>query len=229
VKRGKKYRNDAGKIEKSKEYDLPEAVNLIKEMGANKTNDTVELHMRLGVDPKHADQMVRGNVVLPHGTGKKIRILAFAKGDMAKAAEEAGAEYVGAEDMVAKIQEGWMDFDKAIASPDMMPVVGRVARILGPRGMMPNPKSGTVVTDMPKAIKELQGGKVSYRVDKGSNIHAAVGKAHFEAQKLVENIKTIIDSVVKARPVAAKGEYIKSIYLAATMSPSIILSKAVTK
>ncbi|MFC1584725.1 50S ribosomal protein L1 [Fibrobacterota bacterium] len=228
-KRGKKYREFLAKIEKGKAYEVSEAVQLIKDNCKAKVNDTIEVHMKLGVDPKHADQVVRGNVVLPHGTGQKVRILVFAKGDLAKTAEEAGADYVGAEDLVAKIQEGWLDFDKAVASPDMMPVVGRVARILGPRGMMPNPKSGTVVTDIAKAISELKAGKVSYRVDKGSNIHASVGKAHFDSDKLEENIKVMIDSVVKARPVAAKGEYINSIYLAVAMSPSIMLSKAVTR
>ena len=229
MKHGKKYKEIAEKIEKGKAYELSDAVDLFQKYVTAKAHNTVEIHMKLGVDPKHADQVVRGNVVLPNGTGQKVTILAFAKGDFAKAAEEAGADFVGGEDLVAKIQEGWMGFDKVVATPDMMPIVGRVARILGPRGMMPNPKSGTVVTNMANAISELKAGKVSYRVDKGSNVHAAIGKINFEKEKLMENIKALVHSVVKAKPVASKGEYIKSIYLAVAMSPSIMLSKAVTR
>ena len=228
-RRGKNYRAFADKLEPRKEYDLEEAVQLLKDNTQSKFDNTVEVHMRLGVDPKHADQVVRGNVVLPHGTGKSVRVLVFAKGDQAKAAEAVGADFVGAEDMVAKIQEGWMDFDKVVATPDMMPVIGRIARVLGPRGLMPNPKSGTVTPNVEAAVQELKAGKISFRVDKGSNIHAAVGKVSFEAKKIFENAKTLIDSVVRAKPSAAKGEYVKSLYITATMSPSISLSKALVR
>ncbi len=228
-KHGKNYRALAEKLETGKEYLLDEAISIFKDNWKSKFDNTIELHMKLGVDPKHADQVVRGNVVLPHGTGKTVKVLVFAKGDKVQAAEEAGADFVGAEDYVAKIQEGWMDFDKVVASPDMMPVLGRIARILGPRGLMPNPKSGTVTPNVAAAVKELKAGKISYRIDKGSNIHVTVGKLSFGNEELKENAKSLLDSVVKAKPAVAKGEYIKSICLTTTMSPGIRLSKAVTR
>jgi large subunit ribosomal protein L1 len=227
-KHGKKYTDLVKKIEKDT-YELPEAVSWLKENVKSGFDQTVEIHFNLGVDPKHADQVVRGNVVLPHGTGKKVRVLVFAKAALADAAKEAGADHVGGDELVAKIQEGWTDFDKVVASPDMMPVVGKVARVLGPRGLMPNPKTGTVTPDVAKAVKELQAGKVSYRVDKGSNVHASVGKLSFSQENLVDNTKALIESVVKAKPATAKGEYVKGIYLTSTMSPSLALSKAIVR
>ena len=228
-RRGKNYRLVAESIDKKKDYSLEDAVALLKDKVIGKFDHTIELHMNLGVDPKHAEQVVRGNVVLPHGTGKKERIIAFARGDKAKEALAAGADAVGADDLIEKIQGGWLDFDKVVATPDMMPLVGKVARVLGPRGLMPNPKTGTVTMEIGKAIGELTSGKVSYRIDKGSNIHAAVGKLSFDKDKIIENARAMIQSVVKAKPASAKGEYMKSITVATTMSPGLALSKAVVK
>lgn len=227
-KHGKKYNAIKEKIQK-REYELVEAITLLKDNLVSKFDNTVEVHMKLGVDPKHADQVVRGNVVLPHGTGKKVKVVVITKGEKVQEAEQAGAEFVGAEEIVEKIQGGWMDFDKVIASPDMMPALGKIARVLGPRGLMPNPKSGTVTTNIGAAVKELKAGKVSYRVDKGSNIHAAVGKMSFTKDQIKENILSLVDSIVRAKPAGAKGEYIKTIHIAATMSPSVQLSKAITR
>jgi len=226
-KHGKKYTDLKKKIA-AKEYELAEAVSLFKGNPISKV-DTLEVHMRLGVDPKHADQVVRGNVVLPHGTGKKVSVLVFAKGDNAKAATEAGADFVGAEDLVEKIAGGWMEFDKVVATPDMMPLLGKLARVLGPRGLMPNPKTGTVTMQVAAAVKELKAGKVSFRVDKGGNVHAAVAKLSFTAQQIEENTRTFIESVVRAKPSTAKGEYIRGLFLTATMTPSLKLNRAVAR
>ena len=225
-KHGKKYRKVAELIAPDQKFSVDEAVKILKDKVENGFDHTIEIHMKLGVDPKHADQVVRGNVVLPNGTGQKVRILAFAKGANAEAAIAAGADFVGGEDMVEKIQGGWLDFDKVVATPDMMPVIGKVARVLGPRGLMPNPKTGTVTPHIAKAIDELNAGKVSFRVDKGSNIHSSVGKLSFEAGKMAENIKAFLSAVVKAKPAAAKGEYVKSVSVCSTMSPSFALSKS---
>ena len=205
-----------------KQYDPEEAVSLVLQTGKAKFDETVEIHVRLGVDPRHADQQVRGAVVLPHGTGRTIRVLVIAKGERAKEAEAAGADYVGAEDMIAKIQqENWFDFDVCVATPDMMGLIGRIGRILGPKGLMPNPKSGTVTMDVAKAIKDIKAGKVEYRLDKTAIIHCPVGKVSFGAEKLGENVKTLVDAINKAKPAAAKGTYIRSLYLSSTMGPSV--------
>jgi large subunit ribosomal protein L1 len=226
--RGKKYRKLSDLIDSSKEYEISEAIELLKKSEV-KFDQTVEVHMKLGVDPKHADQMVRGNVVLPNGTGKNVTVLVFCKGEAEAQAKEAGAEYVGAEEFAQKIQEGWLDFDAVVATPDMMPVIGRIARVLGPRGLMPSPKAGTVTTNVAQVVKELKAGKISYRVDKGSNVHAPVGKLSFEGKALEENVSSFIDSVVKAKPVAAKGTYIKSLSMTATMTPSVKLNMALSR
>lgn len=228
MKHGKRYRANAEKIG-AKEYPVGDAVVLLKDLGKAKFDETVEVHMNLGVDPRHSDQVVRGTVVLPHGTGKKVRILVFAKGEMENAAKTAGAEFVGAEELVEKIQGGWLDFDQVVATPDMMPMVGKVARILGPRGLMPSPKAGTVTMNVAQVIKELKAGKIAFRVDKGSNVHAPVGKASFSVEQLAENANAFIESVVKAKPSTAKGTYIKSMYLTSTMSPSVRLVRAIAR
>ena len=219
MKHGKKYTDSAKLLEKGKLYDLTEAVELVKQTAKAKFDETIELSVRLGVDPRHADQQVRGAVVLPHGTGKKVRVLVFCKADKA-----AGADFIGGEDLIAKIQEGWLDFDVAVATPDMMGLVGRVARILGPRGLMPNPKSGTVTPDVTKAINDIKAGKVEYRVDRSSIINVPVGKASFEANQLDENISTLMDAIVKAKPASAKGTYLKSVAISSTMGPGIRLN-----
>lgn len=224
MKHGKKYTDSAKLLEKGKQYDLTEAVELVKQTAKAKFDETIELSVRLGVDPRHADQQVRGAVVLPHGTGKKVRVLVFCKADKEADAQAAGADFVGGEELIAKIQGGWLDFDVAVATPDMMGLVGRVARILGPRGMMPNPKSGTVTPDVAKAIGDIKAGKVEYRVDRSSIINVPVGKASFEASKLDENISILMDAIVKAKPASAKGTYLKSVAISSTMGPGIRLN-----
>ncbi len=222
MKKGKRYLEAAKLVEKNKAYDVAEAMDLVLKTGTAKFDETVELHMRLGVDPKHADQQVRGVVVLPNGTGKSVRVLVIAKGAKADEAVASGAEYVGAEEIIAKIQnEGWLDFDVCVATPDMMGLVGRIARILGPKGLMPNPKSGTVTMDVTKAIKEIKAGKVEYRLDKTAIIHVPVGKKSFGAEKLIENMNVVVEAIQKAKPAAAKGTYIKSVSIASTMGPGV--------
>jgi large subunit ribosomal protein L1 len=217
---GKKYIESAKLIE-NKAYDEKEAVKLVLETAKAKFDETIELHVRLGVDPKHADQQVRGVVVLPNGTGKTVRVLVLAKGEKATEAEKAGADFFGAEDMIAKIQGGWLDFDVCIATPDMMGLVGRIGKILGPKGLMPNPKSGTVTMDVAKAIKDVKAGKVEYRLDKTAIIHCPIGKKSFGVDKLVENLNTLMDAIIKAKPTSAKGQYLKSVSLASTMGPGV--------
>ena len=222
MKRGKNYNNAAEKVERSKIYETEEALALAIETATAKFDETIELHVKLGVDPKNADQQVRGSVVLPNGTGKNVRVLVIAKGDKAEIAKENGADFVGAEDVIDKImKQNWLDFDACITTPDMMGLVGRIARVLGPRGLMPNPKSGTVTPDVAKAIKDIKAGKVEYRLDKFGIIHVAIGKKSFGVQKLQENYETIMDAIVKAKPQAAKGVYLKSITVASTMGPGI--------
>ncbi|OPY59755.1 MAG: 50S ribosomal protein L1 [Pelotomaculum sp. PtaU1.Bin035] len=221
-KHGKKFLNAAKEIERGVIYEPADALELLKKIAPGKFDETVEVAVRLGVDPRHADQQVRGAVVLPHGTGKTRTVLVFAKGDKAKEAEEAGADFVGAEDMVAKIQqEGWLAFDVAIATPDMMGTVGKLGRVLGPRGLMPNPKTGTVTFDIAKAVQEVKAGKIEYRVDKAGSIHAPIGKVSFSTEKLLENLSTLMDALIRAKPVAAKGQYLKGIALSSTMGPGI--------
>lgn len=226
-KRGKRYQEAVKLINKVESYDYKIAIDLVKKTAVAKFDETVEAHIRLGVDSRHADQQVRGAIVLPHGTGKTVKVLVFAKGNKVTEAEEAGADYVGAEDLAEKIKkENWFDFDVIVATPDMMGVVGKLGRTLGPKGLMPNPKSGTVTFDLEKAIKEIKAGKVEYRLDKTNIIHVAVGKASFSNQQLEENFKTLLDAVIKAKPSAAKGQYLKSITLASTMGPGVKVSPA---
>ena len=227
MKKGKKYIESAKLIDTSKLYDGAEGIALVCQTAKAKFDETIELHVRLGVDSRHADQQVRGAIVLPNGTGKQTRVLVFAKGDKADEAVKAGAEYVGAEDMVAKIQgENWFDFDVVIATPDMMGVVGRLGKVLGPKGLMPNPKAGTVTPNVEQAIKETKAGKVEYRLDKTNIIHCPIGKASFGPEKIQQNFEALIGAIVKARPAAAKGQYIKSCVVASTMGPGIKLSTA---
>ncbi len=222
AKKGRKYYEALKKYDYLKEYSLDEALSILKEIAYAKYDETVEVHMRLGVDPKHSDQIVRGSVSLPNGTGKSVRVLVFAKGEKVKEAEEAGADYVGADDFAQKIsKEGWLEFDKVIATPDMMGVVGKLGKILGPRGLMPNPKVGTVTFDVADAVKRAKAGEIEFRVDKTANIHAGVGKKSFETEKLKENVMALYDAIIKAKPSASKGKYIKSMYLATTHSPSV--------
>ena len=221
AKRSKKYRAAAELLEFGKFYTADEAVDLVKKTATAKFDETIEIHVRLGVDPKYADQQVRGAVVLPNGTGKSKRVLAFAKGDKVTEAENAGADFVGSDELVQKIQGGWLDFDVAVATPDMMGVVGRLGKILGPRGLMPNPKLGTVTMDIAKAISEQKAGKVEYRTDKQGNVHCPIGKASFDENKLTENYQMLLDTLIKAKPSGAKGQYVKSITLAATMGPGV--------
>ncbi|MBR4500799.1 MAG: 50S ribosomal protein L1 [Clostridia bacterium] len=225
MKHGKKYTDSRKLIDNLKQYDPEEAVALVKQTGKAKFDETIELSIRLGVDPRHADQQVRGTVVLPHGTGKKVRVLVFAKGDKAKEALAAGADYVGEADMVQKIQtENWFDFDACVATPDMMGTIGRIARLLGPKGLMPNPKSGTVTMDLTKAITDIKAGKVEYRVDKTAIVHCPIGKVSFDDEKLAENLKALMDAIIKAKPATAKGTYIRSLYMSTTMGPSVRLN-----
>ena len=222
MKHGKKYLESAKLIEAGKLYDPEEAVKLAMQTAKSKFDETIEVSVRLGVDPRQADQQVRGAVVLPHGTGKTVRVLVFAKGDQAKEAEAAGADYVGAEELVQKIQsENWFEFDVVVATPNMMGVVGRIGRILGPKGLMPNPKSGTVTMDVAKAISEIKAGKVEYRLDKQAIIHCPVGKKSFTAEQLTENLNALMGAIVRAKPAAAKGTYLRSVVLSSTMGPGI--------
>ena len=225
MKKGRRYLEVAKLVEKTKLYDLDEAAQLIKQTANAKFDETVEAHLKLGVDGRHADQQVRGAVVLPHGTGKTVKVLVFAKGDKVDQALAAGADYAGGEELVPKIQnEGWLDFDVVIATPDMMGVVGRLGRVLGPKGLMPNPKAGTVTMDVVKAIEEVKAGKIEYRLDKANIIHVPVGKASFEEAQIVDNYKALMYAVVKARPSAAKGQYLKSVTITSTMGPGIKLN-----
>ncbi len=227
MKHGKKYIDSAKLIDRNAVYDTAEAMGLLVQTAKAKFDETVELHIRLGVDSRHADQQVRGAVVLPNGTGKDVRVLVFAKGDNIKAAEEAGADYVGSDELVQKIQgEGWLDFDVVIASPDMMGVVGRLGKVLGPRGLMPTPKAGTVTPDVAKAVKEAKAGKIEYRLDKTNIIHCPIGKASFGPEKLEQNFNALMDAVVKAKPAAAKGQYVKSCVITTTMGPGVRINPA---
>ncbi len=223
MKHGKHYRTATENLEKLNTPTVNEAVVFIKDHAKAKFDETVELSARLGVDPRHADQMVRGTVILPHGTGKTARVLVFAKGEKVKEAEDAGADFVGGEELADKVKDGFLDFDRAIATPDMMGTVGKLGRVLGPRGLMPNPKTGTVTFDLAKAVNEVKGGKIEFRVDKGGNLHVPVGRASFEADKLEDNIKAFMLEVMRLRPAAAKGTYLKSVTLSSTMGPGVRL------
>ncbi len=221
-KRGKNYQDAMKLVDRTKLYDTLDAIELVQQTAKAKFDETIELSVRLGVDPRHADQQVRGAVVLPHGTGKTRRVLVIAKGEKQKEAEDAGADFVGGDEMVAKIQtEGWLDFDVVVATPDMMGVVGRIGRVLGPKGLMPNPKSGTVTFDVTKAVNEIKAGKVEYRVDKASIVHVPIGKASFGTEKLRENFSAILEALIKAKPAAAKGKYLKTVTVSSTMGPGI--------
>ena len=226
MKHGKKYVDSQKLVDRSNLYDIGEALDLAVKTGKAKFDETVEVHVKLGVDSRHADQQVRGAVVLPHGTGKTVRVLVFAKADKAQAATDAGADYVGAEELVSKIQGGWMDFDVVVASPDMMGVVGRLGKVLGPRGLMPNPKAGTVTPDVAKAVTEAKAGKIEYRLDKTNIIHCPIGKVSFGADKLKENFDTLLGAIVRAKPAASKGQYIRSCVVSATMGPGIKINPA---
>ena len=226
MKMSKRYAESVKLVDKTKKYEIKEALETIEKMPKTKFDETVELHVKLGVDSKHADQQVRGTVVLPNGTGKTQKVLVFAKGPKAEEAEKAGADYVGAEELIPKIQnENWFDYDVVVATPDMMGVVGRLGKVLGPKGLMPNPKSGTVTMDVTKAINEIKSGKVEYRLDKTNIIHLGFGKVSFGAEKLAENYETIMNAIIKAKPAAAKGQYIKSVAIAKTMGPSIFIEQ----
>ncbi|WP_346354658.1 50S ribosomal protein L1 [Azotosporobacter soli] len=218
---GKKYQEAAKLVDKDTLHEVDAAVELVKKTASAKFDETVEVAIKLGVDPKHADQQLRGAVVLPHGTGRTKRVLVFAKGEKVKEAEAAGADFVGAEELVTKIQGGWAEFDVAVATPDMMGLVGRLGKILGPKGLMPNPKVGTVTLDVTRAVNEIKAGKIEYRTDKAGNIHAPVGKASFDAEKLLENYQTLVETLIKAKPSAAKGQYIRSITFSTTMGPGV--------
>ena len=220
-KRGKNYQEAAKLVDRSKQYEIEEAVTLLKEASKAKFDETVEVAFRLGVDPKKADENIRGAVVLPHGTGKTQRVLVFAKGDKIKEAEAAGADYIGDADVIAKINDGWFDFDVVVATPDMMAEVGKLGRVLGPKGLMPNPKTGTVTFEVEKAVNDIKAGKVEYRVDKSSNLHVPIGKVSFEDEKLVENFTTIMDTIVKVKPQSSKGTYVRNVVLTSTMGPGI--------
>ena len=222
MKRGKKYTEAAKLVDRATQYDVAEAISLVKKTAVAKFDETVEAHIRLGVDGRHADQQVRGAVVLPHGTGKTVRVLAFAKGDKVAEAEAAGADFVGGEELIPRIQNGgWFDFDVVVATPDMMGVVGRLGRVLGPKGLMPNPKAGTVTMDVTKAVNDIKAGKIEYRLDKANIIHCPVGKASFTEEQLTENFNTLMDAIIKAKPASAKGTYMKSVTVTSTMGPGI--------
>ena len=222
MKRGKKYTEAAKLVDRATQYDVAEAISLVKKTAVAKFDETVEAHIRLGVDGRHADQQVRGAVVLPHGTSKTVRVLVFAKGDKVAEAEAAGADFVGGEELIPRIQnEGWFDFDVVVATPDMMGVVGRLGRVLGPKGLMPNPKAGTVTMDVTKAVNDIKAGKIEYRLDKANIIHCPVGKASFTEEQLTENFNTLMDAIVKAKPASAKGTYMKSVTVTSTMGPGI--------
>ena len=225
MKRGKKYAEAAKLVDRAALYTTEDAVSLVKKTSAAKFDETIEVHIRTGCDGRHADQQIRGAVVLPHGTGKTVRVLVFAKGAKADEAEAAGADFVGAEDLIPKIQnEGWLDFDVVVATPDMMGVVGRLGRVLGPKGLMPNPKAGTVTMDVTKAIQEIKAGKIEYRLDKTNIVHAPIGKASFTEEQLNENFKALMDAIVKAKPSSLKGQYLKSVTMTSTMGPGIKLN-----
>ena len=222
MKRGKKYSDAVKLFDKTQAFDTEEAISLVKKTAVAKFDETIEAHIRLGVDSRHADQQVRGAVVLPHGTGKKVRVLVFAKGDKLTEAEAAGADYVGGEDLIPRIQnDNWFDFDVVVATPDMMGVVGRLGRVLGPKGLMPSPKAGTVTMDVTKAVQDIKAGKIEYRLDKSNIIHVPVGKASFTEEQLVDNFSTLMGAIVKAKPAAAKGQYLRSVTLASTMGPGV--------
>ena len=227
MKRGKKYVEAAKLVDRTQQYEVPEAVALVKKTAVAKFDETVEAHFRLGVDGRHADQQVRGAVVLPHGTGKKVRVLVFAKGDKIDEALAAGADYAGGEELVPKIQnDGWLEFDVVVATPDMMGVVGRLGRVLGPKGLMPNPKAGTVTMDVTKAINDIKAGKIEYRLDKTNIVHVPVGKTSFSDEKLQENFSAVMDAIIKAKPSAVKGQYLRSVTLASTMGPGVKVNVA---
>lgn len=222
MKRGKKYTEAAKLVDRSTQYDVADAISLVKKTAVAKFDETVEAHIRLGVDGRHADQQVRGAVVLPHGTGKTVRVLVFAKGDKVAEAEAAGADYVGGEELIPRIQnEGWFEFDVVVATPDMMGVVGRLGRVLGPKGLMPNPKAGTVTMDVTKAVNDIKAGKIEYRLDKANIIHCPVGKVSFTEEQLADNFNTLMDAIIKAKPASAKGTYMKSVTVTTTMGPGI--------
>src|SRR2546427_11446771 len=224
-KHGQGYNELAKKIDRLREYPPEEGVKLVKETSGAKFDTTVELHMRMGVDPRHADQMVRGAAVLPNGTGKTVRVIAFARGDKAREAQAAGADVVGAEDLAKRIEGGWMEFDVAVATPDLMGQVGKLGRVLGPRGLMPNPKSGTVTMDIAKAVRDAKGGRIEFRVDKTGVIHTVVGKSSFSEQALLQNLATAMDAITRARPTGVKGDYIRSVHLTSTQGPSVKLER----
>ena len=227
MKRGKKYVEAAKAVDRATLYDIPEAISLVKKVAVAKFDETIEAHIKTGCDGRHADQQIRGAVVLPHGTGKTVRVLVFAKNAKADEAQAAGADFVGGEELIPKIQnEGWLDFDVVVATPDMMGVVGRLGRVLGPRGLMPNPKAGTVTMDVTKAIEDIKAGKVEYRLDKANIIHVAVGKASFSEEQLADNVNAIMDAIRKAKPASAKGQYFRSVTLASTMGPGVKLNTA---
>lgn len=221
MRMGKKYRACIEKVDKSKKYGLKDAIGLVKQMAFTKFDETVDLSVNLGVDPKKSDQMVRGTVVLPHGRGKKVRVVVFAKGEKAKEASDAGVEFVGAEDLVEKINGGWLDFDKAVATPDLMGMVSRLGKILGPRGLMPNPKSGTVTFDIKKAVQDIAAGKVDYKTEKAGVVHIPIGKASFDNQKLFDNARAVLQSIIKAKPSTSKGKYLKKISVSSTMGAGV--------
>ena len=227
MKRGKKYLEAVKAFDKAQQYDVAEAIEIVKKNATAKFDETIELHIRTGCDGRHAEQQVRGAVVLPHGTGKNVRVLVFAKGDKLAEAEAAGANYVGGEELIPRIQkEGWLDFDVVVATPDMMGVVGRLGRVLGPKGLMPNPKAGTVTMDVTKAVNDIKAGKIEYRLDKTNIIHVPVGKASFTEEQLADNFQTLIDAINKAKPAALKGQYLKSVTLTSTMGPGVKINPA---